>query len=228
LAYHLRLDETTCFRLGLNLCSSSPLQSSNDNGDSESPKRRIVVQRLRITLRYSRFEFIPILPDVLTPHSSPLRYILTPSRLIKDDATFNVTFICSRRFGEGGSKCQAWWGVDGVDMLLLDAEAGLEKHWEQPRSFIAGGYAKVEPLSISELNEFEIEFVCTGMVSEIKMDKGWCYVHKNLQRTVSFLTCVSCNNTCVFGVLWYRVEMSIADDTDEGLFVAFDGVRSII
>ncbi|KAF3487880.1 hypothetical protein F2Q69_00058076 [Brassica cretica] len=198
---------------GLNLCSSLPLQSSNDNGDSESPKRRIVVQRLQITLRYSRFEFIPILPDVLTPHSSPLRYILTPSRLIKDDATFNVTFICSRRFGEGGSKCQAWWGVDGVDMLLLDAEAGLEKHWEQPRSFIAGGYAKVEPLSISELNEFvitaepqEIEFVYTGMVSEIKMDKGWCYV--------------SCSR--------YRVEMSIADDTDEGLFVAFDGVRSII
>ncbi|CAN6881668.1 unnamed protein product, partial [Brassica oleracea] len=107
LVYHLRLDETTCFRLGLNLCSSSPLQSSNDNGDSESPKRRIVVQRLRITLRYSRFEFIHILPDVLTPHSLPLRYILTPSRLIKDDATFNVTFICSRRL----ASVLPWWSL---------------------------------------------------------------------------------------------------------------------
>ncbi|KAL0827419.1 hypothetical protein Bca101_051097 [Brassica carinata] len=33
------------------------------------------------------------------------------------------------------------------------------------------------------------------------MDKGWCYV--------------SCSR--------YRVEMSIANDTDEGLFVGFDG-----
>ncbi|KAH0899338.1 hypothetical protein HID58_048906 [Brassica napus] len=61
---------------------------------------------------------------------------------------------------------------------------------------------------ISELNEFiittqpqEIEFVCTSKVTGIKMDKGWCYV--------------SCSR--------YRVEMSIANDTDEGLFVGFDG-----
>ncbi|KAF2534495.1 hypothetical protein F2Q70_00033654 [Brassica cretica] len=109
-----------------------------------------------------------------------------------------------------------WWSLIAEirgGWVEMSSVAGLEKHWEQPRSFIAGGYAKVEPLSISELNEFvitaepqEIEFVCTGMVSEIKMDKGWCYV--------------SCSR--------YRVEMSIADDTDEGLFVAFDGVRSII
>ncbi|CAG7906023.1 unnamed protein product, partial [Brassica rapa] len=45
------------------------------------------------------------------------------------------------------------------------------------------GYAKVEPLSISKLNEFiiaaepqETEFVRTGRVTGIKMDKGWCYV----------------------------------------------------
>ncbi|CAN6906379.1 hypothetical protein Bca4012_076211 [Brassica carinata] len=48
-------------------------------------------------------------------------------------------------------------------------------------------------------------------------------VRKKLQRTDSSFTCVSCNNTSVVGVLWYRMEMSIADDTDEGLFVAFDG-----
>ncbi|KAL0667493.1 hypothetical protein Bca4012_030197 [Brassica carinata] len=36
------------------------------------------------------------------------------------------------------------------------------------------------------------------------MDKGWCYV-----------SCSRCSR--------YRVEMSIANDTDEGLFVGFDG-----
>ncbi|CAF2070771.1 unnamed protein product [Brassica napus] len=60
-------------------------------------------------------------------------------------------------------------------------------------------YAKVEPLTIAELNEFVIisepqviEFVCTGMVTDIKLEKGWCYVScsrctKKLQRTVSSL-----------------------------------------
>ncbi|CAH8334426.1 unnamed protein product [Eruca vesicaria subsp. sativa] len=60
------------------------------------------------------------------------------------------------------------------------------------------------------------------------MDKGWCYFSrsrctKKLQRTVSYFTCVSCNNTTAVGVLRYRVEVSVAADTDEGLFVAFNG-----
>ncbi|KAF8096726.1 hypothetical protein N665_0303s0049 [Sinapis alba] len=97
------------------------------------------------------------------------------------------------------------------------------------------GYTKIEPLSISELNRFvitarpqDIEFVCTGKVTGIRLDRGWCYVScsscsKKLQRTVSSFTCISCNNPNAVGVLRYRVEMSIADDTDEGLFVGFDG-----
>ncbi|CAN6991205.1 unnamed protein product, partial [Brassica rapa subsp. trilocularis] len=45
------------------------------------------------------------------------------------------------------------------------------------------GYAKVESLSIAELNNFvttapsqEIDFVCTGRVTGIKVEKGWCHV----------------------------------------------------
>ncbi|CAF2056831.1 unnamed protein product [Brassica oleracea var. botrytis] len=50
------------------------------------------------------------------------------------------------------------------------------------------------------------------------MERGWCYVScfmctRRLQRTVSSFTCVSRNNTKAIGVLRYRVEMSIADDT---------------
>ncbi|KAH0894024.1 LOW QUALITY PROTEIN: hypothetical protein HID58_056453 [Brassica napus] len=109
-----------------------------------------------------------------------------------------------------------------------------------PDPSLLRGYAKVEPLSISKLNEFiiaaephEIEFVRTGRVTGIKMDKGWCYVHKKLQRTDSSFTCVSCNNTSVlkiltynqhgFHTICYKMKMSIVDDADEGLFVAFDG-----
>ncbi|CAH8392218.1 unnamed protein product [Eruca vesicaria subsp. sativa] len=56
------------------------------------------------------------------------------------------------------------------------------------------GYAKVETLTVSELNSFitsapsqDIDFIFTGTLD---LDKGWCYVvcskcSKKLQRTVS-------------------------------------------
>ncbi|KAH0850794.1 hypothetical protein HID58_095247 [Brassica napus] len=86
------------------------------------------------------------------------------------------------------------------------------------------GYAKVEPLTIAELNEFsdkneeessDIYFICIGMITGIKIDKGLCYVScsnctRKLQRTVSAFTCVHCNNTNAVGVLRYGVEMVIA------------------
>ncbi|KAG2313994.1 hypothetical protein Bca52824_017116 [Brassica carinata] len=100
------------------------------------------------------------------------------------------------------------------------------------------GYAKLETLTIAELNAFissassqEIDFICTGKVGRVDIDKGWCYVacskcSKKLQRTVSALECVRCNNVNAVGTLHYRVELSIADDTAEGAFVCFDGVMT--
>ncbi|CAN6913934.1 unnamed protein product, partial [Brassica oleracea] len=55
------------------------------------------------------------------------------------------------------------------------------------------GYAKVEPLTIAELNEFviisepqvvqSIEFVCTGMVTDIKLEKGCNTTHQTIAGT---------------------------------------------
>ncbi|CAN7015621.1 unnamed protein product [Brassica rapa subsp. trilocularis] len=99
-------------------------------------------------------------------------------------------------------------------------------------------YAKVEPVTIAELNNFittaqsqEIDFLCTGRVSRVEVDKGWCYVacskcSKKLQRTVTLFECARCNNTNAVGSLRYRVEMVITDDTAEGTFVCFDGVMT--
>lgn len=68
------------------------------------------------------------------------------------------------------------------------------------------GYAKAEPLKITELNNFiitaptqEIDFLCTGRVARVDADKGWCYVacskcSRKLQRTVSAFTCDRCAN----------------------------------
>ncbi|CAG7890378.1 unnamed protein product [Brassica rapa] len=107
-----------------------------------------------------------------------------------------------------------------------------------PAAPLQRGYAKVEYLSIAELTDFfltapsqEIDFICTGRVTGIKMDKGWCYVScshcaKKLQLTVASFTCLSCNNTNAVSVLRYRVEVSVADETGEALFVCIDGVMT--
>ncbi|RID77832.1 hypothetical protein BRARA_A00711 [Brassica rapa] len=107
-----------------------------------------------------------------------------------------------------------------------------------PAAPLLKGYAKVETLTVSELNGFiasassqEIDFICTGKVVRLDVDKGWCYVacskcSKKLQRTVSALECMRCSNANAVGVLRYRVELAFADDTAEGAFVCFDGVMT--
>ncbi|KAH0859234.1 hypothetical protein HID58_087495 [Brassica napus] len=127
--------------------------------------------------------------------------------------------------------------------LLVSTDTGL-----QSVAPLLKGYATVENLTISELNEFviaalsqDIDFMCSGKVTDIKMDKGWCYIAcskctKKLLCTDSALTCVHCDNTHAVGALWYvthciilflyRVEMGIADDSAEGVFVCFDGVMT--
>ncbi|KAG2312261.1 hypothetical protein Bca52824_023818 [Brassica carinata] len=64
---------------------------------------------------------------------------------------------------------------------------------------------KIEPLTVSELNQFIItadsqiiEFLYTAKVTGIQQDDGWCYIgspgcSKKLVRVISSFTCVSCN-----------------------------------
>ncbi|CAF1841002.1 unnamed protein product [Brassica napus] len=60
-----------------------------------------------------------------------------------------------------------------------------------PVSSLLRGYAKVEPLTIAELNEFVIisepqvdtEFVCTRMVTDIKLEKGCNTTHQTIAGT---------------------------------------------
>ncbi|CAN6892212.1 unnamed protein product [Brassica oleracea] len=120
-----------------------------------------------------------------------------------------------------------------LNSRLLAQDTGLA-----PVAPLLKTYAKVETLSIAELNDFvitapsqDIDFICSGKVTGIKMDNGWCYVScskccRKLQRSVSSFTCVPCNDTNAIAVIRYRVEMSIADETGEGLFVGFDGVMA--
>ncbi|CAH8385637.1 unnamed protein product [Eruca vesicaria subsp. sativa] len=107
-----------------------------------------------------------------------------------------------------------------------------------PAAPLLKGYAKMESLTIAEINSFiitapsqAIHFICSGKVCRVDPEKGWCYVacskcSKKLQRTVNSFTCERCVNHHAVGSLRYRVEMVIADDTAEGVFVCFDGVMT--
>ncbi|CDY67457.1 BnaUnng02200D [Brassica napus] len=93
---------------------------------------------------------------------------------------------------------------------------------------------KIEPLTISELNQFIItadsqiiEFLCTAKVTGIQQDDGWCYIgcsgcSKKLLREISSFTCVSCNETNAVASLRYRVTLSVSDKTDTASFLGFD------
>uniref|UniRef100_A0A0D3BXB9 Replication factor A C-terminal domain-containing protein n=1 Tax=Brassica oleracea var. oleracea TaxID=109376 RepID=A0A0D3BXB9_BRAOL len=99
--------------------------------------------------------------------------------------------------------------------------------------------AKVENLTISELNEFvitapsqDIDFMCSRKVTGIRMDKGWCYVvcskctkNGNAQTQHSHVCTATIQMLLVPSGI-YRVELGIADDTAESVFVCFDGVMT--
>ncbi|XP_013633254.1 PREDICTED: uncharacterized protein LOC106338940 [Brassica oleracea var. oleracea] len=115
--------------------------------------------------------------------------------------------------------------------VLVARDTGLT-----PAAPLLRAYAKVESMTIAELNNFvitapsqEIDFLCTGRVSSVDADKGWCYVacskcSRKLQRSVAAFECARCNSSHAVGSLRYRVEMVVADETAEGTFVCFDGV----
>ncbi|KAF2553259.1 hypothetical protein F2Q68_00033569 [Brassica cretica] len=98
--------------------------------------------------------------------------------------------------------------------------------------------AKVEPVTMAELNSFvaaavsnDIEYMCTGMVIRLDSEKGWCYIAcvkcgRKLKRTESVFVCMHCENYHAVGVPRYRVELAIADGTDEGIFVCYDGTMA--
>ncbi|KAJ4891581.1 Uncharacterized protein Rs2_31329 [Raphanus sativus] len=103
-----------------------------------------------------------------------------------------------------------------ITCIFRQVHTGFQRHWEHPCSFIAERLSKVEPLTIAKLNEFvtiselqDTELICTGNGAQRS------YIERSHP-------CVTCSNTNTVGVLRYRVEMSIADDTAEGLFVRFD------
>ncbi|CAN6989120.1 unnamed protein product [Brassica rapa subsp. trilocularis] len=117
---------------------------------------------------------------------------------------------------------------------LVSTDTGL-----QSAAPLLKAYAKVENLTISELNEFvitapshDIDFMCSRKVTGIRMDKGWCYVvcskcTKNCNaQTQHSHVCTATIQMLLVPSGIYRVELGIADDTAEGVFVCFDGVMT--
>ncbi|WZZ66455.1 hypothetical protein YC2023_077825 [Brassica napus] len=96
-------------------------------------------------------------------------------------------------------------------------------------------YAKVEPLTIAELNYLlsllhprTLTSYVPGELLALTWTKGGVMLHApnavKLQHTVSSIAFVRCDNAHAVGTFRYRVETAIADGTAEGAFFCFDGV----
>ncbi|KAH0873531.1 hypothetical protein HID58_070893 [Brassica napus] len=96
-------------------------------------------------------------------------------------------------------------------------------------------YAKVEPLTIAELNYLlsllhprTLTSYVPGELLALTWTKGGVMMHApnavKLQHTVSAIAFVRCDNAHAVGTFRYRVEKTIADGTAEGAFFCFDGV----
>ncbi|CAN6891993.1 unnamed protein product [Brassica oleracea] len=113
-----------------------------------------------------------------------------------------------------------------------------------PDAPLLRAYAKVESMTIAELNNFvitapsqEIDFLCTGRVSSVDADKGWCYVacskcSRKLQRSVAAFECARCNNSHAVGSLRYVANFRMKPPklhnlraTEAGQMLAGEGVN---
>ncbi|KAF8049623.1 hypothetical protein N665_2166s0003 [Sinapis alba] len=88
------------------------------------------------------------------------------------------------------------------------------------------GFAKVEPLTIAELCQFIITTEPQAHMRPLISENVWCYIScskcaKKLRRSASLFACMFCNQTNLVGGLRCCLEMTVADDSDEAVFVKF-------
>ncbi|CAF2106823.1 unnamed protein product [Brassica oleracea var. botrytis] len=108
-----------------------------------------------------------------------------------------------------------------------------------PAAPLLRGYAKVDALTIAELNNFvitapshDIDFICNGRGLKSRWIRdGAMFRAQTVPRNFNAPphrshVCLLITLTQLVSSDTYRVEMSIADETGEGLFVCFDGVMT--
>ncbi|KAH0928692.1 LOW QUALITY PROTEIN: hypothetical protein HID58_014419 [Brassica napus] len=136
----------------------------------------------------------------------------------------NLSDVISELTAVRSTKLEGFWGdsrvvvansikpkmVEGVFLSGIKTHAYYHAGFQRPRnthvpSFLRG-YAKVEPLTIAELNEFVI-------ISEPQVVQSVFTVHEEAPPNGLILYL---RELKYLGLLRYHVEMSIADDTVEG------------
>ncbi|KAF3517095.1 hypothetical protein DY000_02063557 [Brassica cretica] len=122
-----------------------------------------------------------------------------------------------------------------VQATIMPATVNLNRLATHKPHLKAGAVYSLIGFDVTRLNWlFRYLLNLSGRVTGIKMYKGWCYVScsqcaKKLQRTVASFTCLSCNNINTVGVLRYRVEMSVADETVKlCLFVSIGCIEPLL
>ncbi|CAN6935836.1 unnamed protein product [Brassica oleracea] len=129
----------------------------------------------------------------------------------------NLLIVDLNILDSGKSICAYWFSMFKSDILVA-RDTGLT-----PAAPLLREIAKVEPVTVAELNSFVTTAVILSscaparLSDPIQRKDGVMLLALNLAESSSALN---------LPLHVYRMELTIADDTDEGIFVCFDGVMT--
>ncbi|CAN6889300.1 unnamed protein product [Brassica oleracea] len=125
----------------------------------------------------------------------------------------NLLIVDLNILDSGKSICAYWFS-----MFKSDIDTGLT-----PAAPLLREIAKVEPVTVAELNSFVTTAVILSSCAPARLSGP---IQRKDGVTLLALNLAGSSSALNLPLHVYRMELTIADDTDEGIFVCFDGVMT--
>ncbi|CAN6894691.1 unnamed protein product [Brassica oleracea] len=129
----------------------------------------------------------------------------------------NLLIVDLNILDSGKSICAYWFSMFKSDILVA-RDTGLT-----PAAPLLREIAKVEPVTVAELNCFVTTAVILGSCAPARLSDP---IQRNDGVMLLALNLAGSSSALNLPLHVYRMELTIADDTDEGIFVCFDGVTT--
>uniref|UniRef100_A0A0D3ALF4 Uncharacterized protein n=1 Tax=Brassica oleracea var. oleracea TaxID=109376 RepID=A0A0D3ALF4_BRAOL len=129
----------------------------------------------------------------------------------------NLLIVDLNILDSGKSICAYWFSMFKSDILVA-RDTGLT-----PAAPLLREIAKVEPVTVAELNSFVTTAVILSSCAPARLSDP---IQRKDGVTLLALNLAGSSSALNLPLHVYRMELTIADDTDEGIFVCFDGVMT--
>ncbi|CAN7042996.1 unnamed protein product [Brassica oleracea var. botrytis] len=129
----------------------------------------------------------------------------------------NLLIVDLNILDSGKSICAYWFSMFKSDILVA-RDTGLT-----PAAPLLREIAKVEPVTVAEVNSFVTTAVILSSCTPARLSDP---IQRKDGVTLLALNLAGSSSALNLPLHVYRMELTIADDTDEGIFVCFDGVMT--